>query len=198
MWRATSSIETVRAERKGRKPGLTLKQKVVLLLLQRLFDRSNREMSAKLLAFSLLTGIDVSYKTWSASTRTKRCLALQNLHALLLREKGIGEPDCSRDGTGYSLSVRKDYATEVQRKDKAKKNLGGKTHFVYTFKLMDLNSRMYVGYGTSFKSEKDAFLKAIKMARNAGVKSLRLDRYYSAQKYVELLEEEFENIATQM
>ena len=66
---------------------------------------------------------------------------------------------------GYSVSIRKHYATEVQkRKDKAKENLGDKAHFVYTFKLMDLNTRMYVGYGTSFKSERDAFLKAVGMA----------------------------------
>ena len=196
VWKATSSIEIVRAERRGRKPELTLKQKVVLLLLQRLFDRSNREMSAELLAFSLLTGIDVSYKTVERLYSDEEVLlALQNLHALLLREKGVRDPDCSGDGTGYSLSVKKHYATEVQkRKDKAKENPGDKMHFVYTFKLIDLNSRMYVGYGASFKSEKDAFLKAVKMARDAGMRSLRLDKYYSAQKYVELLGEEFRDM----
>lgn len=189
---ATSSLAVTRAEPRGRKPELTLKQKTILILLKRLFDRSNREMSAMLVTFSLLSGIDVSYKTVERLYSDEEVLlALQNLHALLLRKKGVADPDCSGDGTGYSLTISKHYATEVQRrKDKAKRNPISKMQFVYSFKLIDLKSRMYVGYGTSFRSEREAFLKAVKMARDAGVRSVRLDKYYSAQKYVKLLEEE--------
>ena len=60
---AISSLKITGAEKRGRKPELTLKQKTVLLLLKHLFDRSNREMSTSLVAFSLLSGVDVSYKT---------------------------------------------------------------------------------------------------------------------------------------
>ena len=50
---------------------------------------------------------------------------------------------------------------------------------------------MYVGFGTSFKSEKDAFERALQVAKDTGilVKSIRLDKYYSAESYVERCQE---------
>ena len=87
------SLATARGERRGRKPELALKQKVVLLLLKHLFDRSNREMSASLVAFSALSGVDVGYKTVERLYSDEGVLlALQNLHALLLRRKGVERP----------------------------------------------------------------------------------------------------------
>ena len=55
---------------------------------------------------------------------------------------------------------------------------------------------MYVGYGTSFKSEKDAFMKALERARELGVKvkSLRLDKYYSGEAYVKYCQETLGNV----
>jgi transposase len=203
---AVATLETVKAERRGRKPELTLKQKTVLLLLKRLFDRSNRDMSAQLVAFSMLSGIDVSYKTIERLYSDEEILlVLRNMHVLLLRRKGVKHADCSGDGTGYSLTVRKHYATEVQkRRDKvksAKKSSNKedpkkkeKMQFIYSFKLMDLDTRMYVGYGTSFKSEKDAFLKATEMAKAVGIDSVRLDQYFSGQSCVELFKEEFGDV----
>jgi len=203
---AVTTLETVKAERRGRKPELTLKQKTVLLLLKRLFDRSNRDMSGQLVAFSFLTGIDVSYKTIERLYSDEEVLlVLHNMHTLLLRRKGVKHADCSGDGTGYSLTVRKHYATEVQkRRDKvksAKKSSNKedpkkkeKMQFVYSFKLMDLDTRMYIAYGTSFKSEDEAFSKAIEMATETGMVSVRLDKYYSGQKRVELLGQKFGDV----
>jgi len=58
---------------------------------------------------------------------------------------------------------------------------------------MDIQTRRYIAYGMSFKSEKEAFLSAIKMLKEMGTKinieSLRLDRYYQ-QAYVEYLEKQ--------
>ena len=53
---------------------------------------------------------------------------------------------------------------------------------------MDIKERIYIGYGTSLKSEKDAFEKGLKMAKemSINVESIRLDKYYSAEAYVEL------------
>ena len=201
---AVATLKTTKAERRGRKPELTLKQKTVLLLLKRLFDRSNREMSGQLVAFSMLSGIYVSYKTIERLYSDEEVLmVLRNMHSLLLKKKGVERADCSGDGTGYSLTVRKHYATEVQkRRDKVKsakrssKNSKGKEkmQFIYSFKLMDLDTRMYVGYGTSFKSEKDAFLKATEMAKAVGIDSVRLDQYFSGQSCVELFKEEFGDV----
>jgi len=187
---AISSLKAVKAEKRGRKPKLTLKQKTMLLLLKHLVGKSNREMSMMLVVFSLLSGMDASYKTVERLYSDEEVLmVLHNMHALLLKKKGVENPDCSGDGTGYSLTVKKHYATEAQKlKDKAKK-----ARFIYSFTLMDLDSRMYIGHGTSLKSEKEAFLNAVEMAPN--INSLRLDRYYSAQKYVKLLEKEFGEVA---
>ena len=198
---AIGSLKTTKAEKRGRKPELTLKQKTILLLLKHLFDRSNREMSAALVAFSLLSGIDVSYKTVERLYSDEEVLlVLQNMHVLLLKKKGVERADCSGDGTGYSLTVRKHYATEAQKlKDKVKSakkpsKKKEKMGFIYSFTLMDLDTRMYIGYGTSFKSEKEAFLKAIEMATVAGINSLRLDQYFSGQSCVKLLKKKFGDV----
>lgn len=208
---AVSSVKIIDVEKRGRKPKLTLKQKTLLLLLKHLIGKSNREMSNMLVVFSLLSGIDVSYKTVERLYSDEEVIqVLHNMHMLLLKKKGVKHPDCSGDGTGYSLTVKKHYATQAQKlKDKVKNSetagrSGKKTkkslrkkarkEFIYSFKLMDMDTRMYIAYGTSFKSEKAAFLKAVKMAESAGVDSLRLDRYYSGQMYVELLEEKLGDV----
>lgn len=209
---AISTLKIVKTEKRGRKPGLTLKQKTVLLLLKHLFGKSNREMSTMLVVFSLLSDIDVSCKTVERLySDDEVVLVLHNMHALLLKKKGVEGSDCSGDGTGYSLTIKKHYATEARklkdkakdsetavesgRKDKKSLKKEAKTRFIYSFTLMDLDSRMYIAYGTSFKSEKDAFLKAIEMAKPVGVDSVRLDRYYSGQGCVELLEEKYGEVA---
>ena len=58
-----------------------------------------------------------------------------------------------------------------------------KGQFIYSFALMDLNTRMYIGYAVSMKSEKDAYLKALDMIQELRIDldSIRLDRYYSGQ-----------------
>ena len=60
--------------------------------------------------------------------------------------------------------------------------------FTYAFALMDLDSQMYVGYGASLKSEKDAFEKALVIMRECGVKvkSVRLDQYYAGRSTADL------------
>ena len=68
--------------------------------------------------------------------------------------------------------------------------------FVYSFALIDIKTRMYATYGSSLRSEQEAFLQAIRLAKESGVKikKIRLDKYYSKQKYVRLLEEAFGDI----
>jgi len=115
-------------------------------------------------------------------------LAIFNLHTLLLKKRGINEADCSGDGTGHAISITQHYATSAQKlKDSIKENTGT-VKFVYSFALMDIGERMYIGYGVSFKSEKEAFERALQLAQMLGieVESLRLDKYYSAEAYVEL------------
>ena len=196
---AVCSINIVNGETRGAKPILTLEQKVLALLLKHLIGKSNREMSLMLIIFSWLSDIDVSYKTIERLYSDQEViLALHNLHVIMLRKKGIKNVDCGGDGSGYGLSIKKHYATEAQKlKEKIKtsddqsKKEKKKSLFVYSFVIIDIQTRMYIAYGTSFKSEKEAFLSAIKMLEKMGteinIESLRLDKYYQ-QAYVEYLE----------
>jgi len=192
---AVSAINIVKGETRGSKPQLTLEQKVLSLLLKHLIGKSNRNMSAMLVLFMWLTNIDVSYKTIERLYSDQEViLALHNLHVLILKKRGVDNVDGSGDGTGYALTVKRHYASEAQKlKDKIKNNCESKasmkTLFVYFFALIDIKTRMYICYGTSFKSEQEAFFSAIIMIKETSItiESLRLDRYYSAQFYVDFI-----------
>ena len=58
--------------------------------------------------------------------------------------------------------------------------------FAYMFAIMDLKTRMYMTFGSSMKSEKEAFDRAMMFLKTVDVKlkSVRLDRYYSESSYV--------------
>ncbi len=172
----------------GRPPSLDLKQSVIILLLKGLIGESNRKMASMLALFCLLSGIDVNYKKVERLYSNYDVkMAIYNLHMLILKEKGVNNIDACGDGTGYSLTIKKHYASETQkRKDKAKEYSGTKT-FVYSFRLMDIRSRMYVAFGMSLKSEKEAFDKAMEMLKHIDVeiRSVRLDKYYSFPSYVD-------------
>ncbi|MFZ2412002.1 MAG: ISNCY family transposase [Candidatus Methanoperedens sp.] len=172
----------------GRLPDLDLKQSLTILLTKELIGKSNRSMASMLDLFSLLSGIDVNYKKVERLySNYDVSLAIHNLHILILKKKGIKKIHACGDGTGYSLSIKKHYASETKiRKDKAKEYSGTKA-FVYSFKLMDLESKMYVASGMSLKSEKEAFDRAMDMLKHIDVeiRSVRLDKYYSFPSYVD-------------
>ena len=190
---AASSINI--APSAGSPNKLTLKQRVQLILLKELFSESNRMMAAMLDIFSILSGIDISYKSVERLYSDEEVvMALNNLHNLILKKRGVSNPDTSGDGTGYSLTIKKHYSADAQRlKDKIKEaKKDTKTAFVYSFKLMDINTKMYIAYGTSMKSEKQAFDSAIKMLGSVAVNinSVRLDRYYSYPSCVDIFDTE--------
>lgn len=190
---AVSSTKFVHGETRGAKPILTVEQKVIALLIKHIIGKSNRNMSAMFTVFSLLNNIDVSYKTVERFYSDGEVIAvLHNLHVLILKKKGLKQADGSGDGTGYSLSIKTHYASEAQKlKEKVKKE-HKKKRFVYSFNLMDVKTRMYLGVGSSFKSEKDAYNKAVEMAKTTGVQiqSIRLDRYFSTQSTITNLAKE--------
>ncbi len=79
-----------------------------------------------------------------------------------------------RDGTGYTLTVKKNYESYAQKlKDMAKEEGGSsggirpnahrRRLFAYTFTIMDLRTRLYLAYGSSMKSERAAFDGAVVM-----------------------------------
>lgn len=198
---AIASFNVYKGETRGSKPSITLKQKVILLLFKHLFGRSNRSMANMLVVFSLLTDVDVGYKTVERLYSDPEVIvALHNLHQIMLKKKKVEQANCGGDGTGHSLTIKKHYASEAQKlKEKvklAKHCSNSKRMFVYSFAMMDLKTRMYIAYGTSIKSEKETLVQAIKMAKELDIeiKKIRLDKYYSCQKYVRLLEEAFKGI----
>ncbi len=188
-----------RPPRPGPPSTLTLEQKVTLILLKILYKQSNRRMSFGLVAFSLLSGIEVSYKSVERLYSDPEVeVALLNLHTLMMKRRGLRVADVSGDGTGYALSITQHYATTATKeKEGAKENPlpspsgeeGTKElsstkrakRFVYSFRLLDLTTWLYVAYGTSLRSERKAFDSALVWLQAQGieVKSVRLDRYYS-------------------
>jgi len=190
-------LTTFHKSNMGRPEKLTLLQRVRILLIQRYMQKSNREMSQILLLFSYLEGIDISYKTIERFYDDERIhIILLNMNSLIFKELNIKKSHTSGDGTGFMLSVKEHYRTIAQKmKDKAKTNDKHKKKF-YTFTLMDIEKRIYIAYGTSYKSEKEAYNKAIKMLKNMNisVESIRLDRYYSGKTLVKNLNEMFTGI----
>ncbi len=191
---SASSIHFASGETRGAKPSLTVEQRVLALLIKHIIGKSNRNMATMFTIFSLLSNIDVSYKTVERLySDPEVIMVLYNLHILLLKKKGVKNVDGSGDGTGYGLNIKMHYASAAQKlKDKIKTGEGQehkKLIFIYSFALLDLRTRMYVGTGTSFRSEKEAYASAIAMAKDAGINvtSLRLDRYFSNQSDVEKL-----------
>lgn len=190
---AISNIQKQEFETRGRKSKLTLKQKVELILIKHLVEKSNREMSNLLVIFSLLSEIDISYKIVERLySDDEVLLALLNLHSLILKKKGVTNPDCSGDGTGYSLTIKQHYASAAKKlKDKTNDDTKKIGRFIFSFRLLDLDTRLYIGFGIGLKSEQEAFYKAMKMVEGTKVESIRLDRYYGVQQYVEFLESLF-------
>ena len=166
----------------GRPSLLEAKEKVFIILVKEIFRLSNRK-TAYLLP---LLGVekDISYKTVERLYSDPLVIMiLNNLFMNSLKRKGIASVDASGDGTGYSLTVTKHYRSLRERNGETVKE--GK--FVYSFALMDLATRMYVGYAVSVRSEMDAYRKALEMIGKMRIdlKSIRLDKYYSGQSILE-------------
>lgn len=185
------------ASKMGRPEKLSLEQRVKILLIQRYMQKSNREMSELLVLFTYLQGIDISYKTIERLYDDPRIrTVLFNMNSLINKELGLTTSNATGDGTGFMLSIKEHYASTAQKlKEKGKKNTKKRKTF-YSFTVMDIDKRIYLAYGTSYKSEKEAYNKAIEMLRKTGIslESIRLDRYYSGQTLVRNLNEEHEGI----
>ncbi len=185
---ATGSLKFYRA--RGDKPTLGVDQRLRLLLLSQLAGKSNRMMANMTRLFSLITGIDRSYKTIERLYSDPEVQAgLFNLWVLILKKRGVKEVDTCGDATGFGLFISKHYSSYARKlKDKAKDSEFTKKAFVYKFSLMDLKTKMYVCSGTSLISEAKAFHKAMQMLKELDIKikSVRLDRYYSFPCYAKL------------
>lgn len=189
--KSTENLKVYRG--RGGKPSLKPGQKLRLLLISQLAGKSNRMMACMTKLFSVITGIDRSYKTIERLYSDEEVdISLYNLWQLLLQKNNVDNIDCCGDATGYGLFISKHYCSYVQKlKEKVKESENTKKSFVYKFALMDLSTKRYVCFGTSLISEKKAFDKAVQMLSelNVKIKSIRLDRYYSFPCYIDLFPE---------
>ena len=206
--KAINLTSSVKLETRGRKSKLTLQQKVTLLLLKQLFRKSNREMEFLSLVFSALTNIDISYKTIERLySDFEVYIILQNILIITHSKLDLKDLNLSGDGTGYSLLISKNYKKfAVKMGDKGKKGKNQtinkkkkikKKIFVYSFQILDLKTRLYIAYGSSFKSEDQAFKEAIKMLdflNIKNIKSIRLDKYYSNNKKINFITSKIKGI----
>ncbi len=62
------------------------------------------------------------------------------------------------------MTVARHYRSNPKKKGK---------DFRYVFRIIDIEAGMYVGFGYSDRSEKDAFEKAMKMLKSMGVRITR-------------------------
>jgi len=173
----------IRTQKVGRPKEVDLEKRVMLFLFARLMNKSNRDVEELLELFEPLFGFKVSYKYIERLYSDEEVrLALHNLFILLLREESISG-EFAGDGTGYSLTVTKHYRNNPKKRSK---------EFRYVFRIIDLDTGMYVGLGYSARSEKDAFNKAMEMLNEMGVKinSISLDRYYSTRKVLKTFDKE--------
>lgn len=194
---AVELITFSRQSKMGRPEKLTIKQRIKILLIQRYMQKSNREMSEMLILFAYLQNIDISYKTIERLYDDERLqIVLLNINSLIRNELNLITANASGDGTGFMLSIKEHYASIAQKlKEKGKINHKRRKTF-YSFTLMDVKKRIYLAYGTSYQSEKEAYNKAISMLRktNISLESIRLDRYYSGKNLVKNLNQIFTGI----
>ncbi len=166
----------------GRPSILRAEEKVFIILAKEVMRLSNRR-TAYLMPLMGLSH-EISYKTVERLYSDPLVIMiLNNMFVLSVRDKGIAHPELTGDGTGYSLTVTKHYRS-IREKSGEKVKKG---QFVYSFALMDLKTRMYVGYAVSLRSERDAYHRALEMIRSMNIEagSVRLDRYYSGQSILD-------------
>ena len=178
--KSASSIIRYADSGMGRPPKVTPEQKVVILQLKAIFQLSNRKMAGLLSLFGPLTDIDISYKTVERAYSSLPVeLIIHNTFVLLACSAG---GNLTGNGTGYSLSITRHYRSMMGNGHCIKTNPDHRL-FVYAFAILDLETNLYVAYGVSMKSEKDAYRDALRMLSFTvrDVESIRLDQYYGSQ-----------------
>ena len=167
----------------GQQKKIDVVKRTMLFLFARLMNKSNRDVEDLLGMFEPLFGVTVSYKYIERLYSDEEVkTVLHNLFILLLQEDGVSG-DFSGDGTGYSLTVTKHYRTNPKKKGKG---------YLYVFRVIDVDTGLYVAFGYSNKSEMEAFNKAMGMLRSLGIKidTLSLDKYFSSRKVLKLFGKE--------
>lgn len=169
--------------RVGRPEKLNLAQKTMLFLFTRLMNKSNRDMELIVGLLRPLLKEDISYKYIERLYSDEEVMmVLHNLFVLLIKDENVSG-NLSGDGTGYSLTITKHYRSTPKKKSK---------DYKYVFRMIDIDSGMYVALGYSNTSEMDAYNKAMDMLKEIEIcmKSITLDKYYSSGKVLKIFGKE--------
>lgn len=170
----------IKIEKKtGRPKQVDLAERTMLFLFARLMNKSNRDVEEILELFKPLFGFKVSYKSIERLYSDEGVkMVLHNLLILLLQDEGVSGKFAG-DGTGYSLTITKHYRSNPKKKSR---------DYRYVFRMIDLETGMYVAFGYSNKSEKEAFDRAMSMVEDLGVdiNRISLDKYYSSRKTLKI------------
>lgn len=175
---AVSTISV--AKTAGRPKKINLLERTMLFFLVALLNKSNR--GSKALLGSVLKPfieVEISYKyVERLYSDIQVNMVLHNVFMLMLKKAGVSGKFAG-DGTGYSLLITRHYRANPHKKAK---------DYRYVFRLIDLETGMYVGVGYSTRSEMDAFNKAMKMVKDFGIliDQICLDKYYSSRKILKL------------
>jgi transposase len=168
---------------RGQHTVVPIVKRVMLLILKRLTERSNRGMEDLLVLFESLFEFRRSYKFIERLYSDLEVqLVLHNLFVLMVQEEGTSG-QYAGDGTGYALTIEQHYREAPQKSGKK---------YVLLFFIIDIETNLYVGYGHSHISEMDAFHKACATLKemNVFIESMRLDKYYSSRKVIKLFSSE--------
>jgi len=168
-------------ERTGRPKSGTLTQRTMLFLFARMMNKSNRDVEELLELFEPLFDISVSYKTVERLYSDEEVkTVIHNLFILLLDDEELGG-DVAGDGSGYSLIITKHYRSNPNKSSK---------DYRYAFRIMDLDTGMYVGVGYSAKSEMKAFNQAMDMVKELDIEinTGRFDKYFSSRKVLRIFD----------
>jgi len=180
--RAASQVHCI-TPKAGRPKRLDLTKRTMLFLFTRLLNKSNRDVVDLLVLFEPLFGFQVSYKSIERLYSNPEVrLVLHNLLIPLLQDEDVSG-DYAGDGTGYTLTVTRHYRTDTAKHGH---------DFLYVFRVIDVDTGLYVACGYSNASEMEAFHKAMGMFRRFGmpIDFMALDRYYSARKVITLFDKE--------
>ena len=171
------------------RPGRPPKDRILLTkihLFQVLFEFTNREMECFSLMFLLNGEETFSYKTIErAYSDPIVAIILHNLFVM-----SSGEPrevDSSADGTGIGLFISKHYRKDREKDLKENNETSDRKEYLMSVAILDIDTNVYVGYAAGFKSEKELFNEALRLAKKSGFKfnTMRLDKYYSYQSIFE-------------
>ncbi|BAB59285.1 TVG0148825 [Thermoplasma volcanium GSS1] len=163
----------IREDEFGRPSVIHEVDRAQIILSKEMFDLSNRKAAYLMPLMGM--EYEVSYKTVERIYSDDVVPMIMHNHFVLsVKKRGIDISNACRDRTGYSLTVSDHHRSVREKLGESVKH--GK--YRYSFAIMDLKTRMYIGYASFVRSESDAYQKASRIISDLGIQinSVRLNK----------------------